>query len=470
VFVGLGAMILDPDYGWHVGMGKYILEYGIPKTDPFSYTMPSYPFVDHEWLMNILFYKGENLLGVKGMAIIFGIMAAASLYIGEKKRGWELGILLAAGILVLRMGVRPQVVDWILISIIWKIFGDENLWSKYRFWLIPGFVLWVNLHGGFAIGLGILGWIIVTKQLEVKKLRFSDLMVWFGSLMATFINPYGWRIWWEVWMQITDKELRGNIMEWQPFYTQVEPAFWFLALLWLFLVIKNKNKVWWKTTTVGVTLLAGLMSLRHAAIFAVLGGSELPRLLDKFWNDLKNTDMRQRAKQIYVLFLALVGVILIMAVSLQTIGFVRGGSKYPEKAILYLKMQKIKGNMFSEYAWGGYLIWKYPDQKVFIDGRMPSWRWKAPEGEAEMAINEYKKIFEEGEFRDIFTKYGVRTVLLPAAKSLTILDDINYKIEMVFKKWMKIEKEVVRKNLVEELIKDGWVKVYEDDIAIIYEK
>src|SRR3989337_506611 len=44
-----GLHQLDPDFGWHVTMGRLISENGIPKTDPFSYTMTSFPFVDHEW-------------------------------------------------------------------------------------------------------------------------------------------------------------------------------------------------------------------------------------------------------------------------------------------------------------------------------------------------------------------------------------------------------------------------------------
>lgn len=32
------------------------------------------------------------------------------------------------------------------------------------------------------------------------------------------------------------------------------------------------------------------------------------------------------------------------------------------------------GNIFNTYEWGGYLIWKLPKMKVFVDGRMPAWK------------------------------------------------------------------------------------------------
>jgi hypothetical protein len=46
------------------------------------------------------------------------------------------------------------------------------------------------------------------------------------------------------------------------------------------------------------------------------------------------------------------------------------GSKYPEKAVKFLKESGIRGNMFNPLDWGGYLMWYlYPDYKVFTDGR-----------------------------------------------------------------------------------------------------
>ena len=63
-----GTFMLDPDFGWHLRMGQIILQTGIPATDPFSYTMQSYPFVDHEWLTNIGFSYLHPLIEIPGLA------------------------------------------------------------------------------------------------------------------------------------------------------------------------------------------------------------------------------------------------------------------------------------------------------------------------------------------------------------------------------------------------------------------
>jgi len=47
---------------------------------------------------------------------------------------------------------------------------------------------------------------------------------------------------------------------------------------------------------------------------------------------------------------------------------------FPYEKVQEIKRLGIEGDMFNEYDWGGYLIWKLPEYKTFVDGRMPSWR------------------------------------------------------------------------------------------------
>ena len=65
--------IADPDYGWHISVGKYIFENGlIPKNDIFSWYGISerLEFISHEWLSDVIMY----LLGNIGNIILLGIM------------------------------------------------------------------------------------------------------------------------------------------------------------------------------------------------------------------------------------------------------------------------------------------------------------------------------------------------------------------------------------------------------------
>jgi hypothetical protein len=39
----------------------------------------------------------------------------------------------------------------------------------------------------------------------------------------------------------------------------------------------------------------------------------------------------------------------------------------------FLSRHSLTNELFSDYGWGGWLIWNYPDIKPTIDGRMPFW-------------------------------------------------------------------------------------------------
>src|SRR3989344_213303 len=72
---------LDPDFGWSLRLGEFILKNGIPRTDPFSYTMPSYPYVDYEWLTHVAMAKLYSLSGYTGLALIFTLFAIITILV-----------------------------------------------------------------------------------------------------------------------------------------------------------------------------------------------------------------------------------------------------------------------------------------------------------------------------------------------------------------------------------------------------
>jgi len=456
-FVGMGMWMLDPDYGWHISMGKYILEKGIPKTDPFSYTMPSYPFVDHAWLASVLMYEGDKWLGKNGLAVVFGLIAAATLGLVGKKKGWELAVLLGGGLLIYQAGVRPQVLDWIFVAIIWKFFSNEEIWKKWRFGIVGMFWLWGNLHGGFVIGLLMLLWMMVSKGIEERRWDVKNLTVWFLSLGATFINPYLWRTWWEVWMTFSDTGLHGRIAEWMPFYYQTQPTFWFLVILWVMLVVWEKKKEWWKISTLAITLVAGLFSIRNLAFFTLLAILELPKLMENFWNQIAKNEIKKRAKYFYILMVGIAVGAFLLVTSILAVKIGNKELSYPAGAVRFLKGRETFGNIFSTYNWGGYLIWKYPEKKVFIDGRMPSWRMNSKGVETASAMEEYLQISETGNYREIFTKYNIKIALLPSSSNQLWGD-------RMLENLMKTEKIPLR----ERLEGDGWKKIYEDESCVVY--
>jgi hypothetical protein len=151
--------------------------------------------------------------------------------------------------------------------------------------------------------------------------------------------------------------------------------------------------------------------------------------------------------------------------------FVGTGGKapfYPAKAVVYLRENLPQGNIFSDYGWGGFLIWQLPQKKVFVDGRMPSWRFNPPNlFESPSAYDEYLKIVNwEIPYQDAFKKYDIDTVLFPTKES-SLTNLLEEKLRNLETKLGKDKKDY---NFIEEIKKDGWLEVYRDRTAVILKK
>src|SRR5271167_3675920 len=162
LFLGLLAMTarnaIDPDLWWHLRAGQWILETGhVPHTDPFSFTRAGHAWISHEWLSEVVFYKLWKAGGAAALIVFSAIVTTAGfmlLYLRcPGKRYWAaaataFGALAAAPC----WGVRPQMFTFTLASLLLWLLESGERRPKLLFWIPPLFVLWVNLHGGFALG------------------------------------------------------------------------------------------------------------------------------------------------------------------------------------------------------------------------------------------------------------------------------------------------------------------------------
>jgi hypothetical protein len=141
---------------------------------------------------------------------------------------------------------------------------------------------------------------------------------------------------------------------------------------------------------------------------------------------------------------------------------------YPVSATEYLRETKVEGQIFSSYGWGGYLLWNLPEKKVFIDGRMPSWKFNPPQGSNETvsAYDDYLKI-ESGDmnFNEVSDRYGIEYVLWPKEK-----ESVYKKIEKRVRDTGILGKKENDFSFTKNLEDNGWVLLYSDATSLIYKR
>lgn len=467
-----GAVFLDPDFGWHLKMGEIISTSGIPATDPFSYTMPSFPYIDIQWLTNVLFKILYPLIGMPGLSLIYSFFAFLALFVILKGNSakfpfWEIPIILALAILFGYFGVRPQIASWFLWAIFLSIVLNRQRWRKWRYFLPAITAIWVNLHGSFALSVVTL-FLVGIIRLWQRKLKMNFVLIFVLCILATFINPYGPRIWHEVWLQVSDSSLRWKILEWQPAIFSFNLPFICYFGLSVTLVWINRKRFSLEELGLFVFfLLQGLGSVRHVPLWVILSLPMTVRAFGYTLDKIKKIPFaKERFRKVYRW--TLYGS-LIIAASQFLLGFL--GAKalseknfYPKEAIYFLERNLPSGEIFSDYGWGGYLIWKLPQKKVFIDGRMPSWRWSQnPLEESDYVMKDYVDVLGgKIQYKDVFEKYGVEVVLWPKKKPQRFLDALSQKLE----EWLFKKKEPF--DFIFQLEKNGWKRVYEDNTSQIF--
>jgi hypothetical protein len=486
-----GVLSLDPDFGWHLTSGRLTLIRGVAKTDPFSYTMPSFPFVDHEWLTNVLIAKTYPLIGKVGLSLICAAIATAAILIslwepifGKTKETkirkflYLIPSLLGAGTLISFFGVRPQVESWLLLAVLVRVITSDYLWKKFRFFIPLLILLWTNLHGSFALSLALILVVAFFKSIRLKRVLFDYFIVFTVGVFISFINPYGPRLWGEVWMQLSDSTLRWRILEWMPPFNFFNLSFIALLVFSLMLTLRYRRKV--ELEFLGLyafLLLQAVSSSRHIPLWVIVTMPLTAKLIQALYDEVKTIKLG-KVRFIKLFNYMSLGAFLILFVgglySNYSASFLSERYFYPKGAVAYLKGNLPKGQIFSEYGWGGYLIWKLPEKRVFIDGRMPSWRWNfRSENESAYAMNEYLDLINgELDYRKVFDKFGVTTVLWPTKKPETFITKLNKKLKNFSARFLRLvsNKKNPDFDLIETIEQDGWVKVYSDSTAEIYER
>lgn len=436
-----GIVQLDPDFGWHIRLGQIIRDSGIPQHDPFSYTMAHYPVIAHEWFTDIVLSLLFPVIGRVGLALLFALFSTAAIIIvirqiKPKEYKW-ISIPLALTLITLYefAAIRPQILTWLMLCILLSYLYQNN---PLKNWLkIPLlFVIWVNIHGGFAMGIAVLFLYSFAKMVEKRRVIKNYILIPTTSLIATFINPYGFGIWYEIWVTMSDSSLRWSIAEWLPALYMPNFLFWVYFGLSVIMITKFIKKYSIAELAVFYFLTAlSLSSMRHIPLWAVMALPLTVKGLGLLTDEAAKVELgvyRFRKLYKYLGILILIFYIPTLAINVIRLNLFKESVNYPVKAAEYLQQNSIKGRIFTLYGWSGYLIWKHPGQRVFIHGMMPSWRDHHYPKESNNALNEYMKLYRgEVSVLKLLDKYNVNVVVLTASGSNELNN--NKEWEMVFK-------------------------------------
>jgi len=457
--------IKDLDLWLHIAMGRFImLHHYVPDIDIFSNSIAGTPWVNHEWLFQILVYNIFNVWGPDGLlrmqTVIVTVTMLLLLFLGyNREKQLTTGFVLCLVYLVFqqRFTLRPDLYSllfFVLYIYILALHIDKR-WAAPFLLIIQ--IIWSNMHGFFFFGplfvmIGLTAeWIKRHVKLPYKWNKSGRLdddeyrrlrRIFIFVTLACLVNPlflkgalYPISIFFSI--SGDSNVFFKYIQELQPPITwesllNINRFLYFKVLIFLSFAsfVFNRRNIdisalfFWV-----VFLLFSLKAVRNCTFFAFAAYLVIvTNMISVRYGDIVPLQFtRKKFEHLTII----IGKILFLLWIVQYATSVSGKSyydfdkyelksefggvsqrTYPNKAVDFLISNHITGNFFNDFNSGAYLLGRtYPDIRVFIDGRTEVYG-------SEFFIR-YKKMWDQGDkdlLEEVILKFNLTGALLNSTR------------------------------------------------------
>jgi hypothetical protein len=442
------------DLGWHLAAGDLIRDRGsIPFHDPWSFTSGGRQWFNLSWLWDaiasVIFqytnFSGLMLFTVACGAVLVGYLTSICISSGASTIAVCISVL-SASLLYPAFATYPNIylaaspnVSTMLFSV---IFYGECL-KRTRWFLLPAImVLWANLHGGFLLGLLIIG---VFCGVALLRRDWENFRIYIfagvGCFIAIFINPLGGHIY-EGLATVLGHFSQAYITEWWPYYRNITvpgsiPGIVYI-LIFVALELRYRGLCPIEPRLLSwLFLFLGLYQYRYMSFFFIFSTVPLALHLDRMLPKLPDNFRIERS----LLTAGIIAACALPLVYMRIDPALGLPEMLSEQDVLYLQTHFSHARLLNHWNYGGILIFRDRGAiPVFVDGR-------AATAYPNVLLRDYFKLGQlevnETDWDTVLEKYQIDTVL-----------------------WVKAHEEL-RRFLVG---KRGWKEAYAGLYASIYVK
>jgi hypothetical protein len=457
VFFGLGGAflaaisrltIVDLDLFHEMALIREAFSLGfLPRVDIFSYVPTITPVVHHEWGTGLILYllTVQLGLGAPGLIILKYLLAAfiaLGCFCFATRQGAGYAVFSFIALLGIAMGwggfstIRAQLFTLCFLIIFLFLIEADRRNKGWALWAwLPLYLIWLNLHGGFLVGVGLLAVYIgqqffltfLAEKNFLNSLRAVKRQIWFllATCLLTLGNPYGIDYIPYIWNAVT-LDRTPFIPEWRPLWeiSWTELSEWLLSLgIVLYCATQKDLRQMSGVFIIGATAWFALWHYRHLSIYAVAWMCYTPAYLEKTpLGDLINKVWQENSRLLAAIFV-IMGISGTFYAVHNQFWQIRipttaeegkeGVPVYPAGAVSYLKDHKFSGNLMVPYSTGAYVSWRlYPAVKVSLDSRFEV---AYPVPTVAESIRFYAA--QEG-WQETLAKYPTEAILIPRGSNL----------------------------------------------------
>jgi len=372
--------VADPDLWGHTRFGLDMLAtHTLPRDDPYSFTQ-DVPWINHEWLSELVMGAAYRAAGSIGLVVLKAALVAAffavvvAAYAGASPFVAVPALFLVAwGTAYVTSTLRPQLWTLIGVALICRL-----LMTAPRPWWLAAlpllFAMWVNLHGGWIVGAGLL---VVWTSVQICRRGAPRALIAAAALLsalATLVNPYGWQMW---AFLATTVRMSRDIAEWRPLLTLpvLDWMPWLLVVIGVTVCAFSKPRPPIERLAMTAMLAYAAFRVARTAPLCVVAAVLLmrPSVLATRFNVPLTFDPPSRSARrgLAVALLALAVLSGAVITRLARCIPIAGGWSPDLVAGQALIDSKVRGTMVTWFDWGEYALWHLGGTglRVSMDGR-----------------------------------------------------------------------------------------------------
>jgi hypothetical protein len=380
----------DPDLFARVALGRLAQTSGsVPTVDPFSFSPKLPVWIDHEWLSGVVFWNVVSRWGDVGLITLkvalvsvtaaLTVAATRASSAGSHPSLLFLVLCLGQGIYSWASTIRCQTFTYLFLAYQFFALVTHRQKGAYRY-LVPLpliAVVWVNIHGGYALGITFL-WLWTLLYFVERTWSWPLFLASALSSAAPFFTPYG-AVTFSKYLFHAITMNRPTISEWAPLWHH---PLLFGALLVVMVPIAVgvvlTRDIRRHMLPIGILAYATYCGMSHLRFvtatvmaYAIVGGVYVDASLREAhrWFPLR---MARLGRVVATAGLALIGLSLVIVVraAARPSTYRLDYSAYPVSATQWLRDNQIKGRLLVDFNNGSFALWRlYPKMTISMDGR-----------------------------------------------------------------------------------------------------
>ncbi|MBI3521646.1 MAG: hypothetical protein HY071_00935 [Chloroflexi bacterium] len=407
----------DSDLFWHLATGRLLFSRGIVGIDQFSWTIANAPVATDQWLGQALWYGAYLVDGWSGIVVLrsLAVFALVALVVHEAivRRPAHPIVGLLASLPAILIGrfiwiERPELFGFVCFAALLPLLRRAREGSgRAAIVIIPLLIVWANVHGSFALGVGLTLLVAIEGALRDRARLRAYIAIAIGALVACVATPAGLLTLATPGFHLLHPP--REIQEWAvPDPASAPGIFWAIALaLTLATAITARAP---RVTDALVLVPVALLSLTAARHMPLLAIACAPYLADRAPDALALLLRRPpvaspRHARRTPPFVGAIGIAIaavILGVSAVTAPREPDLGGFPTGALAALPRG---AGLLNNYDWGGWLIWYAPDTPVFIDGRLVPY--------IDSVLPDYRAVLGlHQDWRDVIARRRVRALLV----------------------------------------------------------